>query len=286
MAWAGAVAAAHRALRGVMAAAALLALAFGAFVAAAPQEGPDPIVATRHDPVPAQPAAFFLAPAPATALTQPLRDFARAVLVVDGGGDAASVAPLLAAPALGTSPVADHARYYSGLIALRQSKLDDALARFAAVAAAPTRSWVQEQALWRLAEVQEQRGQYALAREAWARLLASGPAEPDRVAHRLGVAAERAGDIPAAIAAHRLVYYDYPLSPDAGASGEVLVRIDTGGVPSSANATSAETPSAAATPATMSWMRLMSSASTSSLNARMVPCIVTLSGMMLCALPP
>ena len=231
MAWAGAVAAAHRALRGVMAAAALLALAFGAVVAAAPQEGPDPIVATKHDPVPAQPAAFFLAPAPATALNQPLRDFARAVLVVDGGGDAASVAPLLAAPALGTSPVADHARYYSGLIALRQSKLDDALARFTAVAASPTRSWVQEQALWRLAEVQEQRGQYALAREAWARLLASGPAEPDRVAHRLGVAAERAGDIPAAIGAHRLVYYDYPLSSDAGESGEVLVRIDTGSLP-------------------------------------------------------
>ncbi len=37
MAWAGAVAAAHQALRGVMAAAALLALAFGAVVAAAPQ---------------------------------------------------------------------------------------------------------------------------------------------------------------------------------------------------------------------------------------------------------
>lgn len=230
MARAGVVAVAHRALRGVMAAATLLALAGSARLLAAPQEGPDPLVPTKHDPVPAQPAAYFLAPAPATAITQPLRDFARATLLIDGGGDPASAAPLLASTAVAASPLADHARYYRGLVALRQSKLDDAVTLFTAVAASPTRSWVQEQALWRLAEAQEQRGQYALAREAWARLLASGPADPDRVAHRLGVAAERAGDPAAAIAAHRLVYYDYPLSADADESGRVLVRLDTGAV--------------------------------------------------------
>ncbi|MFN7980161.1 MAG: transglycosylase SLT domain-containing protein [Vicinamibacterales bacterium] len=209
----------------------MLALAGSARLVAGPQEGPDPLVPTKHDPVPAQPAAFFLTPSPTTALTQPLRDFARAALVVDAGADAASVAPLLAAPALAASPLADHAKYYRGLIALKQSKLDDAVTLFTAVAASSTRSWVQEQALWRLAETQEQRGQYALAREAWARLLASGPADPDKVAHRLGVAAERAGDLAASIAAHRLVYYDYPLAADADESGRVLARLDTGSVP-------------------------------------------------------
>ena len=191
------------------------------------QAGPGglPLRATRHDPVPAQATAYWLTPAPASAITPALRDFARAALLVDDGGDASSAGVLLAAPALDASPLGHHVRYYRGLVALRQSRLDEAATLFAAVAASADRSYVVEQSLVRLAEVHEQRGQYALAAEAYARVLKSKPADEDRLTHRWGVALERAGDVTGSIAAHRRVYYDFPLSPDAGESGDVLGRL-------------------------------------------------------------
>lgn len=197
----------------------------GASPDAARQEAAPPLVPTAHDPVPAPPSAYWLAPAPASAVTAPLKDFARAVVVIDGGGDASSVAALVAAAALDASPLADHVKYYRGLVAQRGGRLDDAAATFGSVNTSNTRSYIAEQALWRLAEVQEQRGEYARASETFARLLAAKPADADRVAHRLGIARERAGDAAGAIEAHRLVYYDYPLAPDAEASGAVLARL-------------------------------------------------------------
>lgn len=199
--------------------------------AAHAQEAAPPLQPTAHEPVPAQPAGYWLAPVPATALTPPLKDFARAVAVLESGGDATSVAALVAAATLDQSPIADHVKYYRGLIALRQGRLDAAAATFGSLRAGAPRTWIAEQALWRLAETQEQRGEYALAAETFARLLAGKPGEPDRVAHQLGVTRERAGDAAGAIEAHRLVFYDYPLSPDAAASGEVLERLAGVNVP-------------------------------------------------------
>lgn len=221
-----------RAARSVIAATTLAALVVLASArGAARQEGGEILQATKHDPLPAQPSAYWLTPAPATTLTQPLRDFARAVAVIDEGGDVTSVAPLLDVAVLDTTPVVDHVRYYRGLVAMKQNRLDAAAASFTTVAASTTRSAIVEQALWRLADVQELRGQYAASRDVLARLLATGPAEPGRVSHRLGVAAERAGDVAASVAAHRVAYYDYPLSPDAEASGDVLERLKRADVP-------------------------------------------------------
>ena len=181
-----------------------------------------PCGATRHDPVPAQATAYWLTPAPASALTPVLRDFARAALLVDDGGDTSSAGVLLAAPALDASPLGNHVRYYRGLVALARAASTTRPRIFAAVAASVDRSYVVEQSLVRLAEVHEQRGQYALAAEAYARVLKSKPADEDRLTHRWGVALERAGDVAASVAAHRRVYYDFPLSPDADESGDVL----------------------------------------------------------------
>ncbi|MEZ5417591.1 MAG: transglycosylase SLT domain-containing protein [Vicinamibacterales bacterium] len=202
----------------------LAVLALGSSLVAARQPV-DSIQPTQHPPVPAQAPGYWLSPAAPAALTAALKDFARAVLVIDDGGDVASAAPLLASSALDATPLADHVRYYRGLVAQKQGRLDEAAALFSAVAASTTRSDVVEQALWRLAEIHELQGQYARAHETFRRLLDADPAQPDRVAHRLGVAAERAGDITASIAAHRIAYYDYPLSGDAAESGKVLERL-------------------------------------------------------------
>lgn len=197
----------------------------GVALRAAGQAGAPALQPTAHDPVPAQPAAYWLAPAAAAALTAPFKDFARAASLIDAGGDVASALPLMSAPALDQSPIADQVKYYRGVAALRLGRLDEAAAALGPVAAAPIRSYVTEQALWRLGEIFEQRGQYAQAADTFARLQAARPEYPDRVAHRLGVARERAGDQVGAIAAHRQVYYDYPLSSDADDSGAVLQRL-------------------------------------------------------------
>ena len=232
IAGAAAVVRGRRALRSAIACTTLAALVIlEPARGAARQEGGELLQPTKHDPLPAQPSAYWLATAPATTLTPPVRDFARAVAVIDDGGDVTSVAPLLDPAALDATPIVDHVRYYRGLVAMKQNRLDTAAALFTTVAASATRSAIVEQALWRLADVQELRGQYALARDVLVRLLATGPADPGRVSHRLGVAAERAGDIAASIAAHRVVYYDYPLTPDAGASGDVLDRLKHRNVP-------------------------------------------------------
>ena len=203
----------------------------GAAPDAARQETSQTLSPTAHDPVPTQLSAYWLQPAPETALSPQLKDFARAVGIVDGGGDVTSVASLLAAPALDSSPLSDYVKYYRGVVAERRNRLDEAAATFAALGSGMARTHLAGQALWRLGEVQEQRGEYELAAATFARLLAAKPADADRVAHRLGVARERAADLAGAIEAHRLVYYDYPLSPDAEASGAVLERLRGTDVP-------------------------------------------------------
>lgn len=185
------------------------------------------LLPTPHPPVPVQATAYWLTPAAPSAVTPALKDFARAVTIIDEGGDALSAGPLLSNPTLEATPVADHVRYYRGLVAQRAGRLDEALAAFTAVAAATTHGHVAEQALWRLADVHELRGQYAAAADAYARIVAAGPPAGDlaRAHYKRGVALERGGDPGASVVAHRIVYYDFPLSAEAEAAGDVLERL-------------------------------------------------------------
>ena len=179
---------------------------------------------TAHDPVPAELSGYWLTLASGNVVTPALRDFARAVEVIDDGGDARSVAPLLQSAALDASPVADYVRYYRGLAALAADDLATAEAVFADLAGRGP-AGIATDAMVRLGETHERQGRYAAAAAAYTRALAGRPTEPDRLAHKLGVAHERAGDASAAIAAHRRVYFDYPLSPDGEASGDALSRL-------------------------------------------------------------
>jgi soluble lytic murein transglycosylase len=179
---------------------------------------------TSHDPVPSEPSHYWLTPAAGTAVTPALRDFARAVAVIDDEGDARSVAPLLQSSALDKTLLADHVRYYRGLAALAQDDLDTAEAAFAAAAGGAPSAVVAE-ALVRLGETHERQGHYAAAAAAYTRALSAKATDPDRLTHTLGVALERAGDSAGSIAAHRRVYFDFPLSPHAITSGDVLSRL-------------------------------------------------------------
>lgn len=186
---------------------------------------------TAHPPVPAELRGYWLSPASGT-ISSELRDFARAVLVIDGGGtDVASVLPLLSSPALDKTPLASQVRYYRGLAAQRLNRLDEARVTFAALVKSAPPGQVTSDAALRLAETHEQQGNYAEAAATYAVAIEGRPQGLDRISHRWGVALERAGDSAGSIAAHRRVYYDYPLSRDAEASGEALARLDSAGLP-------------------------------------------------------
>lgn len=215
---------------GAVAALAILTLLPSSAVLTAQDAAPG-LVPTAHDPLPADSGAYWLRLADPATITPPLRDFARAVALIDSGGDVLGVAPQLLPPALDATPLVDHARYYRAVLAQRQNRPDDAAALLQALTTSTARSYVAEQALWRLAEVHELRGRYADAAATYGRLVALKPADVDRAWYRRGVAHERAGDPAAAIAAHRVVYYDYPLSADAEAAGDVLTRLRTVDVP-------------------------------------------------------
>jgi soluble lytic murein transglycosylase len=179
---------------------------------------------TSHDPIPAELSGYWLTPAAGTAVTAELRDFARAVAVIDSSGDPRSAAPFLQSAALDRSVLAGHVRYYRGLAALAQDDLAAAEAAFTAVAAGAP-SAVASEALLRLAETHERQGRYDAVAAAYTRALTGKPADPDRLTHKLAVSLERAGDAAGAVAAHRRVYFDFPLSPDAEASGDALERL-------------------------------------------------------------
>ena len=179
---------------------------------------------TAHDPVPAELSGYWVTPAAAVPIQSELRDFARAVSLLDSSADPRSVAPLLQSAALDKTPLAGQVRYYRGLVALQQDDLATAEAAFTTVAAGPP-SAIASEALLRLAETHEQQGRYDAAAAAYARALGGRPADPGRLSHKLGIALERSGDVPASITAHRRVYFDFPLSPDAAASGDVLERL-------------------------------------------------------------
>jgi soluble lytic murein transglycosylase len=187
-------------------------------------EGGPGLRPTAHDPVPADLTGYWLTPAAGTTITAELRDFSRAVAVLDSSGDPRSAAALMQAPALDKSVLAPHVRYYRGLAALAADDLATAEAAFTTVAAGPPAA-VTGEAMERLAETHELQGRYDAAAAAYARALSGRPTDVDRLSHKLGVALERAGDVTGAIAAHRRVYFDFPLSSDAEASGDVLRRL-------------------------------------------------------------
>ena len=148
-----------------------------------------------------------------------LRDFARAVAVIDSSGDPRSVAPLLQSAALDTSPLAGHVRYYRGLVALRQDDFADRRSRLhrgrrpARPAPSPARrccGWPRP--------TNSRAATTPRRRPTPARSPASRPI-PIASRHKLAVSLERAGDVAGSVAAHRRVYFDFPLSPDADGLG-------------------------------------------------------------------
>lgn len=208
---------------------ALLAVVAAAVISAqqGPASGVDaplPLMATAHQPLPAEPArVWYVSAGAAPAVSPAMRDFARGVERL-GGGEAAQALPLLSAAPLTNTPAARYARYYTGVAHLALGRLDEAEAALAAVAAQSAGTRLGEETALRLAEVRLARSDARGAADLYRQLTTRPLAAPAQVWLQLARAREAAGDAAGAIDAYRFLALDYPLSEEAREAVQVLTR--------------------------------------------------------------
>ena len=133
--------------------------------------------------------------------------------------------PLMSAPGLAKTDVAEYARYYSGIALQRLNRLDDAETAFASIASREG-AQLPEAALYRRAEIREARSDFAGAAAIYEQLLTRKIASPQVALVKLGSVASSAGDRPRAIEAHRRVLREFPLSAEAAEAEQLLDRLD------------------------------------------------------------
>lgn len=188
-----------------------------------------PVLApTPHPPVPLTLGAMWLAPERLDGRPPDMyANFLRGIRLLEESNDPAAALPLVSASPLARTPVADYASYYTGLALQRLNRLDQAEATFAALAASDPSGHLSEDALLKLGEVREARGNSAGALQAYEALLGRDHLSMPQLAWlRLAGAAEATGATERATEAYRHVYREFPTSPEAAQAESALTRLD------------------------------------------------------------
>jgi soluble lytic murein transglycosylase len=181
---------------------------------------------TAHPPVPGDLASMWLMPAQSAKLGTALTNFVRGVRLLEEDDRAAAALPLVSDGALSTTPVADYARYYTGLALMRLDRFAEADAVFADLSARQIDGHLPEDAAFRLAEVRESQKDFKGAVAVYESLIAKKLAQPQVAWLRLGLAADLAGLPMRSVEALQRAYYDYPTTAEADRAGEALDKAD------------------------------------------------------------
>ncbi len=187
---------------------------------------PAKLAATAHPPVPADLSSMWLVPQQGAKLSPSLTNFVRGVRLLEEDDRAAAALPLLRDGALSTTPVADYARYYTGLALMKLERYDEADKVLADLAARQIDGHLPEDAAFRLAEVREAQKDYKGAVTAYESLVTRKLAQPHVAWLRLGLAADLAGLPARSVEALQRAYYDYPSTPESDRAGEALDKQD------------------------------------------------------------
>lgn len=184
-------------------------------------------VPTAHPPVPRDLASLWLVPDARPVPPLLLKNFARAIELVEAESLEAA-RPSLAAPALAKTPVADYARYYTALIDLRKGEAVRAREAFHAIVAARPAGVLGEWALFGEAMAAEQAGDNPAAAVLFETLSKNKPEEPDTVLLGLARTLNAAGNRERALQVYRDLHYGYPLSDTAAEARSQMLAL--GGV--------------------------------------------------------
>jgi soluble lytic murein transglycosylase len=181
---------------------------------------------TAHPPVPSELSSMWLVPEQSTKLGPALTNFVRGVRLLEEDNRAAAALPLVSDGALSTTPVADYARYYTGLALTKLARYAEADSVFSALASRQIDGHLPEDAAFRLAEIREAQKDYKGAVTVYESLVLKKLAQPHIAWLRLGLAADLAGQPMRSVEALRRAYYDYPTTPESDRAGEALDKQD------------------------------------------------------------
>ncbi|HEX8030096.1 MAG TPA: transglycosylase SLT domain-containing protein, partial [Vicinamibacterales bacterium] len=181
---------------------------------------------TAHPPVPSELSSMWLVPEQSTKLGPALTNFVRGVRLLEEDNRAAAALPLVSDGALSTTPVADYARYYTGLALTKLARYAEADSVFSALASRQIDGHLPEDAAFRLAEIREAQKDYKGAVTVYESLVLKKLAQPHIAWLRLGLAADLAGQPMRSVEALQRAYYDYPTTPESDRAGEALDKQD------------------------------------------------------------
>lgn len=181
---------------------------------------------TSHPPVPDDLASMWLVPEQNAKLGPALANFVRGVRLLEEDNRPAAALPLVSDGALSTTPVADYARYYTGLALMRLERYDDADGVFGDLAARQIDGHLPEDAALRLASIRESRKDYKGAVSVYESLVLKKLAQPQLAWLRLGLAADLAGQPMRSAEALQRAYYDFPTTAESEQAGQALDKQD------------------------------------------------------------
>jgi peptidoglycan lytic transglycosylase len=133
--------------------------------------------------------------------------------------------PLVSAPALAGTLLADYATYYTGLVQRQLARLSDARATFAALRARKPRGHLSDAALLGEAEVAEAQGDHAAAVQLYEEALGLKADTADAILLPLARSAQAMGDRQKAVDAYARVFSEFPTSEGAAAAESELVQM-------------------------------------------------------------
>lgn len=190
---------------------------------------------TAHPPVPHELSAMWLAPAQGARLSPALTNFVRGVRLLEEDDNAAAALPLLSDPALDTTPLADYARYYTGVALMKLERHAAADKVLGELASRSIEGHLPEDAAFLQAEVREAMKDYKGAVAIYEGLVTRKLARPQLAWLRLGLAADEAGLPIRSVEALQRAYYDFPVTLESDQAGEALddqdVEVDAATAP-------------------------------------------------------
>jgi soluble lytic murein transglycosylase len=187
---------------------------------------PEP-VATAHPPVPRNLDSLWLVPDARPVPPLLLKTFARGIELIEAESfDEAR--PMVSAPALARTPIADYARYYTALIDLRKGEAVRAREAFHALVAAKPAGVLGEWALAGEASAAEQSGDAPGAAVLYEALSKAKPEEPDTVLMGLARTLAASGNRARALEVYRDIHYGYPTSDVAADARTQMLALGGG----------------------------------------------------------
>jgi soluble lytic murein transglycosylase len=187
---------------------------------------PAKLAPTAHPPVPADLASMWLVPAQGAKLGPAMTNFVRGVRLLEEDDKPAAALPLLSDAALATTPLADYARYYTGLALAKLERYSEAEKVLGGLAARQIDGHLPEDAAFLQAEAREAQKNYKGAVAIYESLVTRKLARPQTAWLRLGLAADGAGQPARSVEALQRAYYDYPTTSEADQAGFELDRQD------------------------------------------------------------